>query len=463
MSAAAVAQALPDDGAMGGTAGSTIGFNVTAPPLTNPGRGGTKVGISSHHPVSNRYPNHWHESTNLNLTQASNMHGHANDLSKLSTKTHLTTRDNNIKQYQCVHDAFSTKVQTSRELVDTLDSRIRSVTTSLQRTKASLASLQSAYNAKKEPLSLCVWRQTTRAKRPQREMIRDNLETALEAEKETLLKSQDQLQDAMHATEHMIISLNDSFIELSHDHEVKLHALQIDESCMRKTHNTWPAVTQSGEAPAKKGSEASMPYAAWHNASEDKRQKDTLRSETRAKDKETYATQLRDENDKLIGKTSQDCAEAKSKVEEKLQDRIAEVQAKRRELEASIQDTQDKIEQMTQSRAMTDTEIRSHDEPESILQHRMDLRAGRHPGENISDPVTTELLEQQHSLKQSRAMLERRKEEEKQSLAMLLKTKADLMADLADKTAALNLDLECQKTVAREPKVMSNMFMRLDL
>merc|ERR1719160_1961224 len=106
------------------------------------------------------------------------------------------------------------------------------------------------------------------------------------------------------------------------------------------------------------------------------------------------------------------------------------------DIEASIRDTQDKMEQMSQTRAMTETEIRSHDEPESIMQHRMDLRAGRAPGENISDPVTTELLEQQHSLKQSRAMLDRRKDEEKQSLAMLLKTKADLMADLADKTAA---------------------------
>lgn len=426
--------------------------------MTNPGRAGTKVGAGSEHPPANRSPSQWHDASNLNLTQASSIHTHSDDLSALSQKTHFTTRSDNISQYQAVHNALSTKVHTSRQLVDILDERIRSATTSTQRTKASLAALQSAYNAKKEPLGLCTWRQQMRAKRPPREMIRDPFEIALEEEKEKLLSAQDKLQHAMDSTERMIQCLNDSLKELQHDHDVKLHSLNVDEQCLRKTHMTWPAVNETGTYVPKQTTDASAPYAQWHSSSEEKRQNDTLARNNRAKEKEAYALSLRDENDALISRTSQECHDARSNVETRMQERIQETQAKRRELEMSIQETQNKCEAMQQLRAMTDTEIRSHDEPEAILKHRMDLRAGRQPGENISDPVTTELLEQTNTLKQSKLMLDRRKEEEKQSLAMLMKTKADLQGDLADKTAALHLDLECQKTTQRESKVLAQMF-----
>jgi hypothetical protein len=451
---------------LGGTVGEKIPFNATAPPSTNPGRAGTMLGAGIHHPVANRLPTQWHDASNLNLTQAGTMHSHANDLMSLSMKTHETTKSNNVSQYQSVHDAFTTKCQTSAQLVDILDERIRSVTTSIQRTKASLASLQSAFNAKKEPLSLCVYRQTTRAKRPQREMIRDPFEIALEEEKETLLSAQDRLSQAMRNTEQTIKCLNDSLKELSHDHEVKTHSLSIDKTCLGKSHSIWPAVTDTGVPSPKQGSEASAPYAAWHSSAEDKRQQDTLERNNCAKEKETHASNLRDDNDVLIAKTTQECLDARSNVETKMRERIAEVQSKRRELEMSIADTQQKIESMTQCRALTDSEIRSHEEPESILKQRMELRTTRHTEENISDPVSTELMEQAHNLKQSRAMLDRRKEEERQSMAMLLKTKQDLQGDLADKTTALHLDLECQKSTGagspsgKESALMRNMFLK---
>eukprot|EP00746_Dinoflagellata_sp_MGD_P168223 gnl/MRDRNA2_/MRDRNA2_99499_c0_seq1.p1 gnl/MRDRNA2_/MRDRNA2_99499_c0~~gnl/MRDRNA2_/MRDRNA2_99499_c0_seq1.p1 ORF type:complete len:464 (+),score=95.45 gnl/MRDRNA2_/MRDRNA2_99499_c0_seq1:99-1490(+) len=443
-----------------------IPFNATAPPATNPGRAGTMLGVGMHHPVANRLPTQWHDASNLNLTQAGSMHGHANDLMSLSMKTHDTTKSNNIAQYQSVHDAFTTKVQTSAQLVDILEERIRSVTTSIQRTQASLGALQTAHRAKETPLNLCVYRQTTRAKRPQREMIRDPFEIALEEEKETLLSAQDRLSQAMRNTEQTIKCLNDSLKELSHDHEVKTHSLQIDKQCQGKSHSIWPAVTSTGVPNPKQGSEASAPYAGWHAGAEDKRQQDTLERNNCAKEKESHASQLRDDNDVLIAATTQECLDARNNVETKMRERIAEVQTKRRDLEMSIADTQQKIEAMTQCRALTDSEIRSHEEPENILKHRMELRTTRHTEENISDPVTTEMLEQQHSLKQSRAMLDRRKEEERQSMAMLLKTKQDLQADLADKTTALHLDLECQKSTgsggstSRESALMKNMFLR---
>merc|ERR1719359_676480 len=165
----------------------------------------------------------------------------------------------------------------------------------------------------------------------------------------------------------------------------------------------------------------------------------------------------------MIASTAYDCQQARLNVEEKMRERIAEVQERRREIELSIQDTQEKIELMTQCRAITDTEIRAQEEPEFILQQRMDLRAARSGEENIPDPVTTELLEQANSLKQTLAMLHRRKDEEKQSLAMLAKTKADLVMDLAEKAKSLAIDLECQRTSARDAKVIGAGLRGLDI
>jgi hypothetical protein len=288
-------------------------------------------------------------------------------------------------------------------------------------------------------------------------MVRDDFEIALEQEKEMLLSSQDKLQTAMSSTEQMLACLSDTLRELTVDHEAKSHGLQIDEACMRNTHTTWPAATKGGGMPDKPRSDFSGPYAQWHASAEQKRQQDCISRAEQSREKQTYAETLQAENDALIAKTAQDCYEARSNVENQMKERIKEVQAKRREIELSIQETTEKLDLMTQMRALTDTEIRSYEEPETILKQRTDLRASRHGDENISDPVTTELLEQQHSLKQSKLMLERRKEEEKQSLAMLLKTKADLQQDLDDKTAALQLDLQCQKTSAQESKVMANL------
>merc|ERR1719272_2716519 len=103
------------------------------------------------HPPASKNVTHWHEQSNLNLTHASTIHAHSDDLHSLSTKSHYTTRSDNIAQYQAVHESLSSKVHTSRQLVDVLDERIRSVKTSIQRTKSSLAATQAAYNAKKEP------------------------------------------------------------------------------------------------------------------------------------------------------------------------------------------------------------------------------------------------------------------------------------------------------------------------
>lgn len=444
---------------MSETAPAGFGMSATSAPFTNPGRAGTKIAATTHHPPSHKTISEWHEVSNTSILNANNCHGHAKDLIEFSKKTYEKTRNRNIEQQQIVDSAMAKKVESSRELCDILDDRIHSVSLMIQRTKASLAALQTAYNAKLEPRSLCSWRQTMRTQRAPRESCRDSVELALEEEKETILTAQDKLQDAMSSTEQFLECLNDTLRGLVHDHDIKKHALQVDEMCLRQTHSTWPSVPPDGVVPEATRTDASAPYQEYHKAAEAKRKVETQRRTEVAKERQAYAETIHKENEALIIKTGQDCADARTNVEEKIKFRIAEVQAKRREIELSVAETQEKIELMAQVRFLTDAEIKSHEEPEQILKQRMDIRKGKSsiPGEDSGDPVTTELIEQQHSLKQSKLALERRKEEEKQSLAMLVKSMADLKEDLNNKNVVLQLDMQCQKTGAQESKVVTSL------
>merc|ERR1719389_618087 len=113
---------------LGAEPGSKVPFNATAHPFTNAGRAATWKGpqghFQGHHSASNRTPADWHNRTDQNTTHAHNMHNHTEDLMDLSQKTHQTTLNNNIAQYQAVNDSFSTKCAMSKGLVDVLDERI---------------------------------------------------------------------------------------------------------------------------------------------------------------------------------------------------------------------------------------------------------------------------------------------------------------------------------------------------
>merc|ERR550514_1134097 len=122
----------------------------------------------------------------------------------MSKSSHEATKTDNITRYQDVHANFQTKVYTTSQLAQLLQDRINSVNTSITLSKQSLGALQMSHQATLAPLQLCTWRQEQRLQRPERELVRDPCEIALEEEKDVLMDAREKLATNAGKTEQMI-------------------------------------------------------------------------------------------------------------------------------------------------------------------------------------------------------------------------------------------------------------------
>lgn len=393
---------------------------------------------------STRKPDEWHAGSNFNITSASNAQTEAAKHCDMSLRTHKQCLDENVTQYHALHTSLQAKVNSSRQLGDILQKRIRSVMASITSSKQSLAAIEEAHNAKNAPLQLCSWRMDQRAKRPQRELIRDPFEIALEEEKDMLIKSQAQLKAGMMKTENCIASLEESLRDLQHDFQVKSEALSIDEQCLRTTHKTWHRTIETSGPPLPKLHQVtSRAFSTQNHSNEDNRQSDTIKRNTLAVEKESAAQQLREDMQKLINLCQKNCDSARSKTETTMQHRIQENQTMRKRLENEIRETNDKIHRTKATTTETSSQIDSLSEPIKLCDTRDNWRKNRPYREQILDPVSTSLVEHRMHLLNTTGQLEQRRREEHQTLTTLTKHKEHLKEDLKDKTAALHIDLDC--------------------
>lgn len=426
-------------------------------------------------PASNKLPNQWHAGTQSNLAVALRMQKLADEQFEQSKSSHAATRNDNIMRYQDVHSNFETKVYTTNQLAQLLQDRINSVNTSITLSKQSLGALQMSHQATLAPLQLCTWRQEQRSQRPERELVRDPCEIALEEEKDVLLDAREKL--AVHAdnTQRMIKALIKSLDDLNTDMSNKAHSLSIDSKCLGSMHKTWPTagggvpVVKSPKAPLGRspnntgtmalprvsgGSPSELNFSmtggtshqhvAWNMQQEENRQQMTIQLVEKAKEMERSAQALREECDNLIQKVCADSAYAKAQVEAMLQRRVDETTALKEQLTQAITATAASIQKLMLCNSMTRDNLDSHNEPADLLNSRVGLRGQRMPRENIGDPVKTSLDKHAESLRENHNHLFQRHQQEIETLKQLQQIKAVCEADLADKTAALAIDTRCK-------------------
>jgi hypothetical protein len=337
----------------------------------------------------------------------------------------------------------------SKRLVDTLVERMQSMESSIMLSRKNLVELQEAHHAKSAPLQLCKWRLERRAGRPKRELKRDNFEIALDQEKEVLEDAQRKLKDSIRKTDNMIQTLVKGHDDLKHDLQVKSHALDIDADCVGAAH-TWghstahppledPATDCVHQLPV------AILYENRHQEQEHRRQYDTVKRIAKAKKCEQVAQALRDESCNVMKTTASACATAQMHVQRKMLDNINELNHMRQRLNQAIAQSNQKIQQTTGCLQVTAGEIASHNHPMNLTNTRLKLRGQRPERENIADPVKDALDQQMSSLQRNLENLEQRHVDEKTALQRLQHEKAELEADLADKTKALYIDVECQK------------------
>lgn len=433
--------------------------------------------LSSFSNAGIKAPAQWMSQTETTIAMALRTHKMADEQFLASAVGHSYTWDDNVNQYQGVHQNLTRKVSTTRQLRDLIHERIRSLTRTIDDTKQNLASLQAACAAKDAAVNLNQWRMDQRAQRPPRELVRDQFEIALEKERDMLLMAQERLRGQLLKTENTVKSLGTWISDLVEDHQHKIESLHIDEQCMNTTHRTWPAAGKprmdrtllaagadvtgaNGKAhvpmkmPALPADEPSHSISMVRNANdEERRQTETLQRLAQVREAERSASGLREENARCIAKGEKDCKIMTAKVEAALASRIDEVTTMKKKLEHIIEETDRKIQKMAESMSKTGANLRSHQEPEAICSSRDKFRQAKPgpkgAGENIGDPVTTSLDKQKYRLRRNQKHLEQSAVDEENTIRMLEECKKDLMSDLGDKVQALTIDLRCRNWAAQ--------------
>jgi len=399
-----------------------------------------------------RHPEEWFSNSHFNMTNAKTAHSNALDNIDTSLRAHNDCLSENISQYHGLHASLDKKVNASKLLLEMLRKRIGSVQRSIESTRISYSQLEEADRQKTAPLELCLWRIQHRGKRPDREHIRDGLETSLENERETLENTQQQLREGKRKTKAALDQLNASLEELTHDSEEKNQALHIDEMCLRTTHKTWQTKIESGAATNRNapGSQAnrlppmtSRTFSDDNSGNESQRHSNAERLNRAAMTAEQVAAGQRDENTQCISRCSQMAQQALARTQHSMESRIRETQEMRSRIEGEIRETDAKIRHTMATTTETRQQIQSLEEPLQLTEHRDNWRKQRALREQILDPVSTQLVEHKATLMKSHDALRSRRDNEKFTLSDLKRNKMRLQEDLKDKTAAMHVDLDC--------------------
>jgi len=159
----------------------------------------------------------WHGHAHFNMANAFHTQKKADKQLDMSMKSHHNARTANLNKFEALHATMEQKVSMTRRIKEKLHQRADSLQQSNQLTRQSLAQLDEALQSKEEPLKLCMWRIEERKRRPQRELVHDNVTDLLEDEKNTLLDTRRRLTESIQKTKSTVVVLDDKLGEVSHD------------------------------------------------------------------------------------------------------------------------------------------------------------------------------------------------------------------------------------------------------
>lgn len=362
--------------------------------------------------------------------------------------------------YKEVSASMDQKVRTTHRIIEKLEKRAESIQHSLRHLHESLETLTAALKEKVPPLQLCVWRLEQRQRRPIQLVVRDQAETALEAEKAGLMDSQRKLAAAISRTKKALASLEGKLAEITQDIRVKKQALTLDEMCLRTTLRSFQTVadTTPGGPPTGRLSTATQRQLSGlegqlHESlrQELARQQEAVRLCQAAASIQDAAKAIQEENQQLVARCQRAAQEAAAKSERMLQDCIWDSQQMRRRLDEELAENSKKIFRIMQVIGTTRDQLKALEEPMEMCTTCTSWRKQRAGKEHIDDPVSTKLEEHKVVLVKSHEDLKRQREGEKMILQELQLQRERLRDALRDKTKALQTDMLCLAHEALRP------------
>jgi len=407
----------------------------------------------------------WHGHAHFNMSNAFHTQKKADNQLDMSMKSHHNTHTANLSKFDALHATMEQKVKMTWRIKEKLHQRADSLQHSNQLTRQSLAQLDEALHNKEEPLRLCMWRIEERKRRPQRELVHDNVTDVLEDEKNILLDTRRRLTEAIQRTKSTIVALDDKLGEVLHDLDVKDQALELDDSCVRQTHKAYHNSIGGNTRSSSLGGSTRMPAAGkriFHRQlhqhesgrNEVNRQQDAVQLDQSAANREEIAKSHREDNKNLIALCQKMAEEAAQKSENAMQERINEIGNTRKRLETELCETNDKMNQTKDLIGQTRQQMKNLEEPMENAWTCNQRRQMRTPRENILDPVSKQLQEHQATLVQAHDELSNHHNGEKRLLQDLHHRREHLKDDLNDKMAALRIEMNClAKETTLPPKL----------
>mmetsp|Transcript_47905 Transcript_47905/g.111751 ORF Transcript_47905/g.111751 Transcript_47905/m.111751 type:complete len:500 (+) Transcript_47905:68-1567(+) len=391
----------------------------------------------------------WRQQTSRTIASAKSTQRWADQTAKQSRISHEAARNDNDRKYGKVHNAFMDKIERSKHLVETLAERVKSIEASITLTKLTCAELLEAHTAKKAPLQLCLARLELRARTmPKGERKRDEVEAALNEEKEVLMKSKATLIEQAGKADKAVSELVRLHEDLLEDLKVKTHSLHIDQDCVQAARTMGMATFHAPcEEPASEecNRTPSGMYASHPETQEHRRQLETVMKSRQAKKKEEQADAMRQESALLMRTTSNSCSASQGRTKLAMDKSIAEVRGIIQKLHQAIKNQEVRIAKTTGALECTSEEIACHEAPYNLATTRLTLRQQRKYPENIRDPVRAALDEQVKAFRSNHEALETRQSDEKEALQDLKATLAKLKADLESKNQALEADIQLKE------------------
>lgn len=341
---------------------------------------------------------------------------------------------------------LKSKLMKSADSIKSIEERISAIEDAIRNLGSCLYELQRAYRAKYAMLNVCEKRMQLRDGRPLQELVRDNLQAALENERQVLLEARQELSDQISNTKKGLQILEAMKHELIEELGNKRQALRVDRSCLQpeklSTNRIFlpalPEITHYTLPPA-------PGQVTDQSASFTSEAKDTPTLLHRSVKLEENAHGLIAENDAVIRHCNAECRNANDATckcmdksnhqTEQLKDALVEHM---KEIDAMIAEGE-------RSLAKTKKSLDSQNAPLRSLNKQFAVRDSSEDKEG-----SPAMLKQLDSVKKNVRDLTAKWESTKNILDHLKASKLQMAEDLRHKNIALEIDDKCRKVTPKK-------------
>lgn len=346
------------------------------------------------------------------------------------------------------------KMGGTNDLAKGLQDRLFSVEDTTRNTGLSLLSLRRARQSYWAPLSVVEKRLELRKGRPLQELLRDDLQDALELEHRFLVSARQELAGAICTTKDYLATLDATKNDLLEDLHHKRQSRRIDRTCFldggRRTPDadrlvlpTLAEVHHYGLPPSPKGAD---PGTGPMN--DEQRNTNTRVLIGRAIRAEEETIHVCNKNGATILRIKGAAAIAEANTSACLSKRVEEYREMKKRLDNQVVETESMMCSAERSLQKCRQRLHTHQAPLDILSKQLALREGRAHTEHIRDGVHERLEDHLDGIKQSAKVLVDQVDGTQDLLDRLIVTRKKLVEDLRCKMVAMRIDEACVKVLA---------------